>query len=105
MFFKINSAPARHGLNQLALILGVKQNTVSTWFCGQSKPEADTGIDLCKMLDVSFDWLYTGRGPMQSLKEPNNAYEELTLRLMRTRPSYLRILVALLEQLETQIND
>ena len=90
---------------QFAKACNVKQNTVSTWMTGMRKPEVETGIAFCKLLNVSFDWLYTGRGPMRPLREANNEHERLALRLLRTRPSYLRIVMNLLDQLETQIHD
>jgi transcriptional regulator with XRE-family HTH domain len=90
---------------QFAKACNVKQNTVSTWITGMRKPEVETGIEFCKLLNVSFDWLYTGRGPMRPLREATNEHERLALRLLRTRPSYLRIVMNLLDQLETQIHD
>lgn len=90
---------------QFAQACNVKQNTVSTWITGLRKPEVETGIILCKLLNISFDWLYTGRGPMRPLREATNEHERLALRLLRTRPSYLRIVMNLLDQLETQIHD
>ncbi len=42
---------------QFAQVCNVKQNTVSTWITGLRKPEVETGISLCKLLNISFDWL------------------------------------------------
>lgn len=44
---------------QFAQVCKVKQNTVSTWITGLRKPEVETGIVLCKLLNISFDWFYT----------------------------------------------
>jgi len=90
---------------KLARMFKVKQNTISTWMSGRSKPEIETGILVCKVLNISLDWLYTGRGPMRPLREAENEYEKLTLRILRTRPSYIKIVMNLLDQLETVIHD
>ena len=42
---------------------------------------------------------------MRPLREAENEYEKLTLRLLRTRPSYIKIVMNLLDQLETVIHD
>ncbi len=49
----------------LAVEIGVDQSAISRWRKGQpiSLPNA---ISLCRALDISLDWLVTGRGAMEA---------------------------------------
>jgi DNA-binding XRE family transcriptional regulator len=85
---------------ELAKLCGIKQTTFSSWFIGLRKPEIDTGVQFCKVFNCSFEWLYTGRGQFRPLKEKES--DQLTLRLLKTRPSYRKIVTAMLDMLEAQ---
>lgn len=63
---RIKSARGKRGLTQqqLASIIGAKQNEVSRWEAG-STPRADTAVKLADALDVRERWLITGEGPME----------------------------------------
>lgn len=60
-------------LHALAVEIGVDQSAISRWLKGQpiSLPNA---ISLCRVLDISLDWLVTGRGAMEAhrLAAPGN---------------------------------
>lgn len=40
--------------------LELKQNTISNWIDRNSLPRFDTGISICKYLNVNPEWLLTG---------------------------------------------
>jgi transcriptional regulator with XRE-family HTH domain len=52
-------------LHALAVEIGVDQSAISRWRKGRpiSLPNA---ISLCRALDISLDWLVTGRGAMDT---------------------------------------
>ncbi|MFY9762674.1 MAG: helix-turn-helix transcriptional regulator [Xanthobacteraceae bacterium] len=52
-------------LHALAVEIGVDQSAISRWRKGQpiSLPNA---ISRCRALDISLDWLVTGRGAMEA---------------------------------------
>jgi len=50
-----------HKLHALAYELGVDESAVSRWRKGRSI-SLDNAVNLCRVLDVSLDWLVTGRG-------------------------------------------
>jgi transcriptional regulator with XRE-family HTH domain len=56
-------------LHALAVEIGVDQSAISRWRKGQpiSLPNA---ISLCRALDISLDWLVTGRGAMEAHRLP-----------------------------------
>jgi transcriptional regulator with XRE-family HTH domain len=47
---------------QLAELLDLNQDTFSNYVKEVYYPKADTLLGLCKLLDVSIDWLLTGEG-------------------------------------------
>lgn len=55
---------------KLALFLGVAPTTVSSWY---SRATFDIDILYSKCVDLSFDWLLTGEGPM--LRDSKNPEE------------------------------
>ena len=67
-------------------VLGVTKQAISQWKRGDAIPGIATAIELAKALDVSIDWLLTGRGPMrviESKMDPNTqllvvAFENLS---------------------------
>lgn len=48
----------------IASKLGVSPGFVSHMMNGARMPATDTGVRIAKALDVAFEWLMTGRGPM-----------------------------------------
>ena len=46
---------------QLAKQLYVARNTVSSWECNRTEPELYMMVKLSKCLDVSLDFLFTGK--------------------------------------------
>ena len=48
-------------LHALAFELGVDESAVSRWRRSRSI-SLDNAVNLCRVLDVSLDWLVTGRG-------------------------------------------
>lgn len=61
---RIREAREARNLKQTELAgeLGVSRNAISLWESGRSVPGAATGGKLAVLLDVSYDWLRTGRG-------------------------------------------
>lgn len=57
------------GLKQqeIAELLGVKQNTYSDWENGKTDPSFENLVKLADLLDVSLDWLF-GREQMKFKK-------------------------------------
>lgn len=43
---------------QLAEKIGVSHNTISDWESGGHKPDADTIMELCKILDVDANFMF-----------------------------------------------
>jgi transcriptional regulator with XRE-family HTH domain len=54
----------RRGLSreELAEALGVSRQAVSKWEGGQSLPDLEKVADLCRLLEISMDWLVFGQG-------------------------------------------
>ena len=48
---------------QLAKHYSKKQPSVKKWFDGDSQPDYEICVDMCKRGRVHFEWLMTGRGP------------------------------------------
>jgi|GEM_PF-797164 len=51
---------------QLAALLQVGRSAVANWECGKAVPKTRNLHSLAGHLDVSFDWLATGHGPMRA---------------------------------------
>lgn len=49
-----------------AKAMGISQSTVSKYLNGIAMPATDTAITMANYLKVNFEWLMTGRGPMDS---------------------------------------
>jgi DNA-binding XRE family transcriptional regulator len=88
---------------ELARVCDTKQTTFSLWYTGLRKPEIDTGINFCKVFNCSFEWLYTGRGFFRPANEKE--MDQLTLRLLKVKPSIKRIMLSILEIIEKEIQD
>ena len=48
----------------LAMNIGVDESAISRWRRGKS-PSTENAVKLCDVLNVSVDWLLTGRGNME----------------------------------------
>jgi len=59
---KLQSLRREHGLSQedLAERLGVSRQAVSKWELGQSYPETDKIVEICRMFEVTTDYLLIG---------------------------------------------
>lgn len=62
----------------LALELGVNESCISRWRRSGSI-STDNAIKLCHLLDVSVDWLLSGRGDMDQHKERSVSDREYLL--------------------------
>ncbi|QZA80871.1 helix-turn-helix domain-containing protein [Deefgea piscis] len=51
---------------QLAEMIGIKQSSVSAWERGDADPSTDNLSSLAALLRISYEWLATGRGEMES---------------------------------------
>lgn len=49
----------------LARAMGLRASSVSLWLSGRNRPDVENLSKLARILDVSFEWLATGRGPMR----------------------------------------
>ena len=47
---------------ELGKIFGIGRSAINDWRHGRKLPAAKTAIRMAKILNVSFDWLMTGRG-------------------------------------------
>lgn len=56
--------PGRGRASHLARALGVTTEACRLWLAGKSAPHGDRLTKLALFLDVSIEWLMTGRGPM-----------------------------------------
>lgn len=65
-----------HKLYALAFELGVDESAVSRWRRSRSI-SLDNAVNLCRVLDVSLDWLVTGRGHILSHKNEAPLIERL----------------------------
>lgn len=56
---KIKELRLEHGFTQIELanLAGVKQSCVSKWERGATLPDSDMIVSLCKIFDVSADYL------------------------------------------------
>ena len=63
---RIHQARTRQGYSQsqLASMVGVTRGACGQWERGISSPSIENLSQLAIMLDVSFEWLATGRGEM-----------------------------------------
>lgn len=62
---RIIQARKQAGLTQeqLGERLGVSRQAVSKWESGQANPDVAYIVEMCKLFEVSTDWLLTGFGP------------------------------------------
>lgn len=58
----------------------VSRETARKWLTGLALPELARIIELAKDFDAGFEWLATGRGPVQAaaVREPATAYQALS---------------------------
>lgn len=49
----------------LAREMGLKPSSVSLWLSGRNRPDVENLSKLARILEVNFEWLATGRGPMR----------------------------------------
>ena len=108
---RIQQAREAAGLNksQLARHVGVTKGAVANWEApGRAAPSTQNLAEVAKALDVSFEWLATGRGPMlrYQLSSGNDGRpmaallpnEEELLELFRRQPAKRKeAIVALLK--------
>lgn len=83
---RIRVARERKGLNQseLAMALAVTPQTVQQWEAGKTSPRNKKIDALAKILDVTSDWLLTGREVLQpSNDEELSRQERMMLELFR----------------------
>lgn len=61
---RIKTARKMRGLTQTMLsdLIGLSQSAVSEWESGRTDPTTDSLLSLATSLNVSFEWLATGRG-------------------------------------------
>ena len=62
----------------LAIELGITQTSVSDWERSQNSPSLENLVALALLLDVSFEWLGTGRGSML-IGNPDIEYEAIPI--------------------------
>lgn len=88
MGFSHNLKVARKAMNltqrELAGKLDVKHNTISNWEHGVSGPDVETLNSLCKILDVSADYLFRGEAVLSLNSSPFDQNEVDILRKFRT---------------------
>ena len=73
-----------HGRNvMLAKRMDVSNRTVSNWLNGEKLPSAERMIELSKVLGVSVDWLWVGRGPMLLADLPTDEEVAIIKRIRR----------------------
>ncbi|WP_226864944.1 helix-turn-helix domain-containing protein [Microbulbifer taiwanensis] len=90
-------------ISPLALELGVNESCISRWRRGGAI-STDNAIRLCRALDISLDWLLSGRGHMDQHKgRAVSDREFLLLARMRSLPEKVR--ETLLSLLETISDD
>lgn len=66
-----------HKLHALAVELGVDESAVSRWRRSRSI-SLDNAVNLCRVLDVSLDWLVTGRGHILAHRSGASLMERLS---------------------------
>ena len=76
----------------LAISIGVDESAISRWRRGRP-PSIENVVKLCDVLDLSVDWLLTGRGEMQAARRrPPDPGTTLTVELSRLpREQVLRL--------------
>jgi len=65
----------RGGQERLAKLFGVKPPTVSAWLSGNHLPSTRKAQRMCTIWDLSFEWLYWGKGKGPSFAPGIGAYE------------------------------
>lgn len=51
----------------LADEVGIKQSSVSAWEVGKTDPSTDNLSTIARVLQVNFEWLATGNGPIEGV--------------------------------------
>ena len=69
----------------LAVELGVNESAISRWRRGRSI-SLDNAVKLCHALDVSLDWLLTGRGHIDSHRDQDANLNRLSRDLLVELP-------------------
>lgn len=69
----------------LAAEIGVDQSAVSRWRKKRSI-SIEHAVDLCNALDISLDWLLTGRGDIEGHKKAASLEDILACRLFTDLP-------------------
>lgn len=70
-----------HKSYALAVELGVDESAISRWRRGPSI-SLDNAVKLCRALDVSLDWLLTGRGHVHAHRDEDATLDRLTRELL-----------------------
>lgn len=96
---RIQEARRLRGKTQkwLADEVGVKQSSVSAWEVGKTDPSTDNLSVISQVLQVNFEWLATGNGPMEGLD-----YTPVAFRVSEPKPALdedAQELLTLFEQL------
>lgn len=80
--------PPRKTKKSIADAVGISTPSVNDWFSGKTKTiEASNLIKAARFLNVTPDWLATGRGPMrlgtEHIDPINNVHQDLTQNLIK----------------------
>lgn len=66
----------------LADEVGIKQSSVSAWEVCKTDPSTDNLSTIARVLQVNFEWLATGNGPMEGLE-----YTPVAFRVSEPKPA------------------
>ena len=71
---------------QLAEAVGLSRNYIALVETGSREPSDRTISDICRVYNVSEEWLRTGNGPMMAVKTRREEITELAERLNAEEP-------------------
>ncbi len=64
--------------NGLAKLVGIGRSAIANWECGRAHPSTPHLMQLARATGVSFEWLATGKGAVQSTKDPQRPASKLS---------------------------